>query len=468
MEVTSWRDRTFVKTLLLVATAGTLLAACASGGGGSLPDAQSAAHRTASAHKAMLAIRIRIPRKRHHDGEAPRYISATTKGMTIAFTGPATFTQVINLTPSDRRCTGSPLTCSIAVGLVPGKYTVSVNTYDQPPVRGAIPDGANLLATARNVPLSVKLSILNTLPVTLDGVPRSFVIAGFPSAVAGAALAIPKSFSVVARDAGGNVIVGIYSTPVTLSNGDSSGATTIATSGSDAPPALELLSSTDTPTLTYTGLAIIPTSITASAAGATSGAGKFTPTLNPISPASLAGGIYVNPFGTVSPKTFTASEVGWTNAPYNHSLTAALSGCSTVATVSPAAGTTFTPTLVASPSNGSCTLTLSDGAGQHLVIPLGYELFTYTGAAQSFMVPAGVAQVTITALSASGAPASKGSGLGGGSASQTATIPLLEPGNETLGVFVGGQGDESGAGGFNGGGTGGLFNMGAGGGGGGA
>jgi hypothetical protein len=269
------RDRSLVKRLVIAATAGTLLAACASEETGTLPGTQTAANSISPASKrtSTLTIRIRIPKTRHHRGKAPRYISAATQGMTMAFSGPSTFTQVINLTPSDPRCSGSPLECTIQVSLKPGKYTATIDTYDQAPVDGAIPVGANLLSTAHDVAFTVAAGVANRIGLTLDGVPASITVGGFPTASAGTGF-LNKSFSVTVMDADSYVIVGTYSTPITLTDSDTSGATTIATAGNDDPPADELLSSSDSPTISYTGAAINPVTISASA-GAVRGSGLF-------------------------------------------------------------------------------------------------------------------------------------------------------------------------------------------------
>ncbi len=262
-------SRAFVAILVAA-----VLAACSwAGNVASLtPQAQTLTNDADHAAKGTLTIRIRIPKEHHHVRE-PRYISAATEGMTMAFTGPSTFTQVINLTPSDPRCSGSPFTCTIVVALKPGRYTATVNTYDEAPVDGAIPAGANLLSTAHKVVLHVARGIANKFGVTLDGVPASITVGGFPSASAGTAF-LPEPFTVTVKDADGYIIVGTYSTPITLTDSDTSGATSIATAGSDNPPAGELLSSSDTATISYTGRAIAPATIVASE-GAVSGSGIF-------------------------------------------------------------------------------------------------------------------------------------------------------------------------------------------------
>jgi hypothetical protein len=98
------------------------------------------------------------------------------------------------------------------------------------------------------------------------------------------------------------------------------------------------------------------------------------------------------------------------------------------------------------------------------------QTFNFTGAAQTFTVPAGVTQVTVDAFGAQGGQAQDGTagGLGGEAMATIAVTP-----GEVLQVNVGGQpatGNPA-PGGFNGGGpsgtaTGGIFNNGGGGGGG--
>ena len=82
------------------------------------------------------------------------------------------------------------------------------------------------------------------------------------------------------------------------------------------------------------------------------------------------------------------------------------------------------------------------------------QVFTFAGASQTFVVPAGVTQITVDARGgAGGQPSGFGSGLGG---RVRATIPVTA--GETLIVNVGGTGASGtpGVGGFNGGGQGGA------------
>jgi uncharacterized repeat protein (TIGR03803 family) len=257
---------------LLVSTYCSLsLAGCSAGTPQSLPITAPAFAKDGS-HKGKLVVRVRIPMK--HD-RGPHYVSAATKGMTIAFAGPSNFTKTFGLTAGSNGCSGAPTTCTIDVAVPVGSYSTTIETYDAAPVNGSIPSGAKLLSIASNVPLFVKLAVANTLAVTLDGVPASCFVTALPAGASFGATA----FSVTAKDADGDVIVGTYTTPIVLADSDASGATAIATTGNDKPPARELLGSSDVATLSYTGFPIPPATISASATGAASGSGIFTPVI---------------------------------------------------------------------------------------------------------------------------------------------------------------------------------------------
>ncbi len=376
-----------------------------------------------------------------------------------------------NLTPSNPACSGVPLTCTANAPAAPGSDVFNVATYDtaQASTTPTTPIG-NLLsqATLTVTVTSGKANAVST-PLVLNGVPSTVTMSGLPAATAGTAFASAQTFTVTVQDAGGKTIVGTYSTAVTLTDGDTSGATTIATSGTDSPTSGQLLSSSDTATLNYTGLAIAPATITAKSGGVTVGTGTFTPVLQPIVTNAPLNG--TTPEIALTRDTmnqaFTATEVGWTNAPYNNKITAtSATGCSTIGTTTPAAGTSFTSTKVTTPVAGTCSLTLSDfTGGSTLVVTLawvtGTQTFTYTapGGAQTFTVPFGVSTVTVAATGAGGGAGFNAVAAGGFGGAVTATIPVVVP--STLTVLVGGVGGAApdamtnGAAGFNGGGAGG-------------
>ncbi|MGI4869561.1 MAG: glycine-rich protein [Janthinobacterium lividum] len=91
--------------------------------------------------------------------------------------------------------------------------------------------------------------------------------------------------------------------------------------------------------------------------------------------------------------------------------------------------------------------------------------FTYTGGPQTYTVPAGITALTVEATGAAGAAGSNG--IGGGLGARVQTTLAVTPG-QVLTLYVGGAGSGFGAGGYNGGGPGSLYNYYQGGGGGGA
>lgn len=300
---------------------------------------------------------------------APKYLTANVKSVTIAFTayngGPIPSGSTNTTVTSNLALTGCPCTATVAGPSVPpGSDTFSLTTYD------ANGGSGNVVSTASPT-LVIQAGQANSNTIALDGVPHAFLIGALPSGTAGSSFAATP-FTLTVQDVDGNTILGTYANPVTITDSDTSSLTqgsALSVNGGAAATSVTSTASGDLLTLAYGGLAIAPATLTASAAGATNGTATFTPALSPI--------VYSGPLvaslpeidlyatsGTGSTGTFTASETGWTNAPYNRSITQSLAaGCSSIATASPASGTSFTDTVAASPSAGTCTQTLSDFIG---------------------------------------------------------------------------------------------------------
>jgi hypothetical protein len=343
-----------------------------------------------------------------------------------------------------------------------GSDTFAVVLYDSTSGSG------NALSTGTTTQ-TIVADQTNSVNLTFNGIVSTIALSVGASGAAGTASTIP--LTVKALDADGKTIVGpgtyvnASGAPVTiaLADSDTSGATTPSQTSFGAP-------STGV-TLAYTGLAISAATITASASGYANATATFTPALQPIVPTLTALNLDASS-GNGSTETFGASEIGWTNAPYNRSLTVTNPmACANVGGIS-GSGSTYTATAASMPSPGSCTVTLSDNAGQTQSIQLGYvtspQAFSYTtNTVQSFTVPAGVSQITITATGAGGGSGGNFFGpdtlSGGNGASETGTFTVT-PG-ETLAVVTGqgGSGGGTGFGGGGGGGGGGSFVFGNGG-----
>lgn len=265
-------------------------------------------------------------------------------------------------TSASASVTLSSCPCTVAGPAVPpGNDAFTITTFD---------NAQHAISTATQT-LAVIAGQSNQFSVTLAGIPHALAISDLPPGAAGTALAA-TAFTVTAFDWDEHPITGPYASPITLSNADSSGATTITTS--QAPG--ELTSSTDTVTFAYSGLAIVPDVITASASGATSGTATFAPTLSPIVLSTPAVNLYATS-GNGSTATFSATEAGWTGTYGKPFVATTSSACSTIASVSPTSATSFTVTAAPNATAGTCTITLSDGAGQSTYLSLTYTAASF-------------------------------------------------------------------------------------------
>jgi hypothetical protein len=422
------------------------------------PDVES----KAALGQERLQIVVPTPQARR----GARYVSPSTRSMTVAFADgmhAAAKLHVFAISAGTSGCKqrAKAIVCTFLVALHAGRYHASVATYDALPIDGAIPKIAKELASAPSLPVTVSAGKTRALKFVLQGIP-AIVDVDPPSAMAGTPFAHPQPVGLNVEDADGNTILGTYAAPVMLTDGDTSGATTLATQGDDAPPPLTLKSSSDAATLAYTGLAIAPATIAGSVAKEPkSGGAPFAPVLQPIvvttsdtmNPNFVGIDLY-EPAGADEGTTGTLvlSEVGWSNAPYNKSFTASPESlCALLATTTPSTGAVFTVNAVSSPAVRSCTLALSDGAGQSVTALIEYTAFTAKNAAQTIVVPPGVTSALIYLVGASGGTVGNG-GNAGGAGSVAAIVPVT-PG-ETLNIFAGFPGETGGAAGFNGGGAG--------------
>lgn len=363
-----------MKTLNITAAGALalLLAAC---GGGSAPSAgplPTAAPPTAQGKTVQTQFTISVPTSTASvAAKKPDYVGAGVRSITIALNAVNGATPPAGLTTSVT--TNITLPCAPCTvpgpSVPPGTDDFTLTTYD-----GLA--GAGSAISTSSPSLTIAAGSANSNTITLDGIPNTFTIAGLPTATAGTAFGAPAAFSVTVKDADGNTITGNYASPVTIADSDTSSltqGTALAVNGGTAATSIQSTNSSDTFTINYGGLAIAPATLTASAAGATNGTATFTPALQPIVwTCTQAGGcsttanqidLYATS-GTGSSFTSTASEVGWTNAPYNKTITAtAAAGCSSIAATTPGSGTSLTTTVAASPAAGTCVLTLSDFTG---------------------------------------------------------------------------------------------------------
>lgn len=225
-----------------------LCAALAACGGGSkeVPPAPSDAQTPAkTAARAHFTITI-PPKSAQAKPRKPQYVSTNTQSVVItlnsvngtAFSGPQAETAV-NLTPSNPACSGSPLTCSVAVPAAAGSDSFTVNTYDAPQTSTSPATPAGNLLSSGAVAVNVVAGQANSpsTPLVLDGIAAS-VVASFPS-----------DQHISANGTTTYLIVGSGQFPLTITPLDASGAQIIG----PGAPTFTLASGSSAVVVTSTG-----------------------------------------------------------------------------------------------------------------------------------------------------------------------------------------------------------------------
>ena len=320
---------------------------------------------------ARLEFTLRVPHKheRRGDRRSPAFIPPSTASvkitlLTVNGAAPPSGLTLVKTTNLTSMSCGNGSGCKVTGPASPiGSDSFNVTIYD-----------------SQNHPLStatqtfvLHLGVANTGSLTLLGVPSSFTLTGVPAGTAGTGIT-NHSLTLVAKDAAGDAITGTYANPVSIAALDPSGATTLSLNSAAPSGTVISTQSTDTLSLSYTGEAIVSTSLSVTATGATTLSVPFTVTTTP--PTFTCNGdgsgtsecgagneidLYATS-GTGSTATFTAAQPGW--GALGHVFTQT-NTCSAIATVSTSDGLTFTVTALNAAVAGTCAVTVTGGAGQH-------------------------------------------------------------------------------------------------------
>ncbi len=224
-------------------------AGCSSTGSQSATIPATAAHGVeTSASTAHVSLVI----SRGSNGAAtrsPQYVSQSTQSASVSVA--AANAPANTLATTTGSCT---TTCQLSLNAPIGNDVFTVTLYDKLNGQGdVLSTGTTTSAIAENAP--------NALSVVLDGVVASLAVsAGSTSITTGTAASIP--LVVTAKDSQNNTIIGTYDRKITLTDTDTSSATSIT------PTAIS--SSATSVNLAYTGnTAFSAATISASAAGVT-------------------------------------------------------------------------------------------------------------------------------------------------------------------------------------------------------
>jgi hypothetical protein len=354
------------------------LCACGGGGGGSHPGPAAIPVASPVASSTPLpmghaTVTITIPAAAitANARKNPAFISASAQSISISsypvvagvIAGVAAATSNQNLTSTSPGCSGTgPIVCSVSVAAPLGRDAFAINIYQ------GLNQGLPLLSTlpqSAATELTVVEGQANTvLPLVLGGVPASIVVSPSQTALFGG---VPATIgiSVVASDAGGNVIIGSanYANPITLTDVDGTGQTGLST--------FTVVSPATVVTLNYTGQVVGSTvTINASATGAT-----VTPGLLTFSPGALTVACSSGCSGLPNPNsayTETISEGGYGSNVFTYSGSGASCNFNPVGAVT-AVGGVATVNVYPSPLGGTCTLLVSDMSSQTRTATLTYN-----------------------------------------------------------------------------------------------
>ena len=365
------------------------VAGCSSKAGGGFSPPPAVTNPVSGSTLVHPVFHLRVP-KRHEaagKGKHPSFIPASTQSVQVVLNSingnspPASLATPVVTNVNSITCNNS---CTVAAPAAPpGNDSYTLTIFDAQNALG------HTLATATQV-FTITPGSSNTNTVTLEGVPASFAIAGVPAGTAGTPFGAPTAITVTVLDAAGDTITGTYLNSVTVSDSDVTGATHLSVNGATPATSVTLTKNTDVMTLAYSGLAISPATLHASATGASAATSTFSPSLSTPSTVCNGGGVgdttecgtaggggpQINLYataGTGSTATFTTSLVGWTGAPYSQNISQS-NDCAGVATIALTSSTgTFTATQTGSGASGAtCHVTLTGGAGPQQIMPLTY------------------------------------------------------------------------------------------------
>jgi hypothetical protein len=205
------------------------------------------------------------------------------------------------------------------------------------------------------------------------------------SATGASGTASAPVITVTAKDASNNILTGTFANTFTITDADTSGATTLTGGASGTTTSRTFTASTQSLVVNYTGLAIAPVALNPGGTGITGTAGTFT-----VTNADIVAGIVPAPTtpleidlyatsGTGSSATLTLTQAGWSGAfarnfTYATAASGATPNCSSYG-ITPASGAASVYTISATGSAvaGTCAMTVTGGGGRTKVITLTYS-----------------------------------------------------------------------------------------------
>ncbi|MBV8645150.1 MAG: hypothetical protein JO225_14680 [Candidatus Eremiobacteraeota bacterium] len=359
-----------MKSRALALAALFLLAGCGGGGGGSSPTANvptaptTAPTSTPVNPMANLTLSFPLGAKKSSNLRHPDYVSPNSAKIVVqvntvnggappSWVPASTTTNLVFPPTGGSNCTvsGGTATCTIPVAAPPGSVNYTFTVEDS---------SNNQLATLTTTQ-SITQGVNNTITVTLKGIVNQVSVTGATLTADTPTTGAGETLTVTPLDASGAQIVGsaAFNSSFTLTDGDATGQTKLSVNGGAASSTVTVTSPSDVVTLQYTGQADNNVTISSSVAGG----GFVSVTDNDVVLAGTTlddaahGGINTDSnwgqqtlfFSAASgSQLVSASELGWTDAPFSKQFDLVLSGgCTGKASASAGPATSFTITALA-------------------------------------------------------------------------------------------------------------------------
>lgn len=240
------------------------LSACSGGSGGTplapigVPTASGGA-----TGQGKITITFKFPKAAASTTAAtrrPDYLSLGTKSAVVTFNQGTTVTNQfvfpsINATTPGCVATGPAIICTTNQFAPVGTYAVSATTYDAVQTPSAVSNfQGKILSELAGLPVTVTAGTNTPVALTLGGLVQTGKV--FLTNPSPAMKASTMPVQIFAYDADGFLIVGPYRSPITLTDSDATGVTTLQVNGGAAAATVQTGTSGDALALVYTGAAL--------------------------------------------------------------------------------------------------------------------------------------------------------------------------------------------------------------------
>jgi streptogramin lyase len=250
--------------LALACALAALLSACGGSGGGSGPLPTQSASPSPAPPAPNVQFVMQIPALSSASTASKHAMDFTASTQSVAIAIGTQVLKTADVSTASSLCAaaqGGGRTCTVGVTAPTGNDQFTITAYDQANAGGNVIGQATVSQTVSTTPATVKVSVTGTIVKIAVSLSNPYPPVG---------TAATTNVIVTAYDLDGSVVLGPYTSPVSLQDSDTSGATSLS--------ATTVTSGSSPVTLNYTGAKpFLSATITASLSGAGSASATFAP-----------------------------------------------------------------------------------------------------------------------------------------------------------------------------------------------